>query len=195
MSLNSVMLQQDTRHPVPLPNENFLYHCSGVKFELTHTNRGNYPGGGLSPECSSGTAFISNQRIVYLPKNTTHHNSTDNSSRPGALNSFTVPHANLHEIRFAQPVFGANRFEAVVEPVRGGGVAPGSLLVLSFKEGGGFDFVSIARKIGERTRETGEVPLYEESLPEYDDPPNAHSAGSSAMPPAYSSDAPPSYQQ
>ncbi|KAJ1843359.1 hypothetical protein LPJ57_009772, partial [Coemansia sp. RSA 486] len=144
MSVNSVMLQQGTRHPEPLPNENFLYHCSGVKFELRHTNQGNYPGGGLSPESASGTAFISNHRIVYLPKNTTHHNSTANS-QPGAINSFSVPHANLHDIQFAQPVFGANRFEATVEPVSGGGIAPGSLLVLTFKEGGGFDFASIAR--------------------------------------------------
>ncbi|KAJ1826213.1 hypothetical protein LPJ56_002294 [Coemansia sp. RSA 2599] len=194
MSLNSVMLHENTRHPVPLPNENFLYHCSGVKLELRHTSEGNYPGAGLSPECASGTAFISNQRTVYLPKSTTHHNSTA-ASKPGTLNSFTVPHGNLHDIRFAQPVFGANRFEAVVEPVRGGsGISPGSLLVLSFKEGGGFDFVSIARKIVERTRETGEVPPYEEELPEYDDPP-APSAGSSGPPPAYPSDAPPSYQK
>ncbi|KAJ1860144.1 hypothetical protein LPJ73_001506 [Coemansia sp. RSA 2703] len=203
MSLNSVMLESGTRHPVPLPNENFLYHCSGVKFELKHTNTGDYPGGGLSPKSASGTTFISNQRIVFLPLNTTHETSMATDGPPGTVNSFTVPHVNLRNLEFAQPIFGANRFEALVQPVAGGGVAAGSTLVLTFKEGGGFDFAAIARKMSDRIQETGEVPPYEEELPEYDGPPPqlptaeptaaAHTHPGNSLP-KYPTDAPPGYE-
>ncbi|KAJ2332340.1 hypothetical protein GGH92_008955 [Coemansia sp. RSA 2673] len=66
MALNVVMLERGTRYPVPLPNENFLYHCSGVKFELKLGD--GYPGNSSAHKSPSGTAFVSNQRIVFLPK-------------------------------------------------------------------------------------------------------------------------------
>ncbi|KAJ2727027.1 hypothetical protein GGI07_000144 [Coemansia sp. Benny D115] len=215
MALNAVMLRQGTRHPIPLPKENFLYHCSGVSFELRSTHEGDYPGSNVAPKCSSGTAFVSNKRIVYLPASSTHETSSSSNCAPGTLNSFTVAHANLSDEKFLQPIFGANAFEALVHPVAGGGVRMGSVLVLKFKEGGGFDFAATARKIKERTRETGEEPEHEEELPGYEpsasppannNPDVARSTGSGAAagqqqstddmgPPAYPTDAPPGYEQ
>ncbi|KAJ2746454.1 hypothetical protein GGH94_001248 [Coemansia aciculifera] len=204
MALNVVMLERGTRYPVPLPNENFLYHCSGVKFELKLGD--GYPGNSNAHKSPSGTAFVSNQRIVFLPKTTTHENSTNTD----AVNSFTIPHANLRDSKFVQPLFGANRFEAQTVPLTGGqgNIPPHAALILSFNEGGGFDFAGIARKIAERMSETGTIPPHEEELPGYDGPPPpplSNSAPTSAPPsasahpedsaPGYPSDAPPGYEQ
>ncbi|KAJ2400667.1 hypothetical protein GGI23_001896 [Coemansia sp. RSA 2559] len=200
MALNAVMLEQGTRHPVPLPNENFLYHCNGVKFELKSGD--GYPGDAVWFGSASGTVFVSNKRIVFLPADTTHETST-NASSPSKLNSFTIPHVNLRDQKFTQPLFGANRFEAVAQPVAGGNITGTALLVLTFKEGGGFDFATIARKMSERISETGEVPPYEEELPGYDGPPPLADAASSEQltysgghnDPPYPADAPPGYEQ
>ncbi|KAI9505187.1 hypothetical protein GGI25_002241 [Coemansia spiralis] len=190
MALNAVMLERGTRHPVPLPEENFLYHCSGVKLELK--SGAGYPGDAVALSSPSGTVFISNKRIIFLPSTTTHENSTASVG----LNSFTIPHVNLSDLKFVQPLFGANRFEAAARPVSGGGIAAPAVLTLTFKEGGGFDFVTIARKMSERIQETGEIPPHEEELPVYDGP----SAESPAYPgadgpPSYPADAPPGYEQ
>ncbi|KAJ2891595.1 hypothetical protein GGI21_005814, partial [Coemansia aciculifera] len=132
MSLNVVMLERGTRHPVPLPNENFLYHCGGVKFELKLGD--GYPGNSAAYKNPSGTAFVSNQRIVFLPKTTTHENSA--SADAAAINSFTIPHTNLRDITFVQPLFGANRFEAQTTPLAGSSrqgtsIPPHAKLILS----------------------------------------------------------------
>ncbi|KAJ2002193.1 hypothetical protein GGI04_001399 [Coemansia thaxteri] len=194
MALNAVMLEQGTRHPIPLPNENFLYHCSGVKFELKLGD--GYPGSSTGHKSPSGTAFVSNQRIVFLAKTTTHENSTNADS----VNSFTIPHAYLRDAKFVQPLFGANRFEAQTVPAPGGNIPPHAALILSFTEGGGFDFAAIARKISERMQETGTVPPHEEELPGYDEPPAPSVLPRAATHPTYSapsypSDAPPGYEQ
>ncbi|KAJ2683805.1 hypothetical protein H4R19_006955 [Coemansia spiralis] len=187
MALNAVMLEDGTRHPVPLPNENFLYHCSGVRFELKSGD--GYPGDAVALRDASGTAFVSNQRVVYLPATTTHVSSMA-SSPPGALNSYSIPHTSLKELKFVQPLFGANRFEALTLPAAGGSFAGCTTLVLSFKDGGGFDFATVVRKMGERIQEAGEVPPYEEELPVYDDG-CVHPDPSG--PPGYPAEAPPGY--
>ncbi|KAJ2762698.1 hypothetical protein IWQ56_004987 [Coemansia nantahalensis] len=188
MALNAVMLEEGTRHPVPLPNENFLYHCSGVRFELKSGD--GFPGDAVALRDASGTAFVSNQRVVYLPATTTHASSTASSPR-GALNSYSVPHTSLKELKFVQPLFGANRFEALALPVAGGSFAGCATLVLAFKDGGGFDFATIARKMGEQIQATGVVPPHEEDLPVYDD--GCARPGPSS-PPGYPADPPPGYQ-
>ncbi|KAJ2825267.1 hypothetical protein IWW50_002931 [Coemansia erecta] len=192
MALNAVMLELGTRHPVPLPDENFLYHCSGVKFELKSGD--GYPGDRISYTSASGTAFVSNQRIVFLPASTTHENSTDNHE-PSVVNSYTIPHTNLKDLKFAQPLFGANRFEALAVPVDGGGVKGRAMLVLSFKEGGGFDFATIARKMSERIQETGGIPPHEEELPGYDGPAHGSPPHADGGLPEYPDEAPPGYEQ
>ncbi|KAJ2744675.1 hypothetical protein GGI20_002772 [Coemansia sp. BCRC 34301] len=197
MALNVVMLERGTRYPVPLPSENFLYHCGGVKFELKQGD--GYPGNSTALKCPSGTAFVSNQRIVFLAKTTTHENSTSPGS---AVNSFTIPHSNLRDAKFVQPLFGANRYEAQTIPLAGSGqdaVPPHAVLILCFNEGGGFDFAAIARKIAERMSETGAIPPHEEELPGYDGPPpNSAPAPSSSLSeqpaPSYPSDDPPGYE-
>ncbi|KAJ1951784.1 hypothetical protein EC988_003911 [Linderina pennispora] len=159
MALNAVMIEAHMRNPVPLPNENFLYHCNGVSFSLKTGN--GYPGNSVAYKSATGTAFVSNQRIVFLSQRT----------GAGEVESFTAPHTHLQSPKFTQPLFGANRFEAEVEPVAGGGLAQRGLLSLGFAEGGGYDFANKVREMGERIRQIGEVPAYEEELPAYDHPP------------------------
>ncbi|KAI8323911.1 hypothetical protein GQ54DRAFT_257490 [Martensiomyces pterosporus] len=194
MALNAVMLERGLRNPVPLPNENFLYHCNGVKFDLKIGD--GYPGNSVAYQSPSGTAFISNQRIVFLSQTATAETSASNSAGPNAVSSFTIPHGNVRDQKFTQPIFGANRFEALAIPVAGGGVPSNAMLTLTFKEGGGFDFATIARKMSERIQETGEIPAHEEELPAYRDGavPAAASHPDSGLP-GYPSDAPPGYEQ
>lgn len=176
MAFNAVMLEKDMRNPTPLPNENFLYHCSGVKFEL---KRGEgYPGNSNNKKSAGGTAFVSSKRIVYLSSHTTP-DASNNNSQPDPVNSFTVPLVNLRDMSFSQPIFGANRFEARLSPA----VQGMDKLVLSFTEGGGFDFADTAKKMGERIRESDgqHEPPHEEELPAYPDE-------------EYPSDAPPGYE-
>ncbi|KAJ2374333.1 hypothetical protein H4S02_008578, partial [Coemansia sp. RSA 2611] len=163
----------------------------GVKFELKSGD--GYPGDRISYTSPSGTAFVSNQRIVFLPATTTHETSMDNGD-PQTVNSFTIPHGNLQDQKFVQPLFGANRFEALATPVAGGSIAGRATLVLSFKEGGGFDFANIARKMSERIRETGDVPPYEEELPGYDGPPAEPAMQAAGGAPGYPDEAPPGYE-
>ncbi|KAJ2162011.1 hypothetical protein GGF46_001003 [Coemansia sp. RSA 552] len=191
MALNVVLLRCETRDPEPLPGENFLYHCNGVKFELKSGS--GYPGDPVQFAVSSGTAFVSNQRVVYLPVHTTYQTSNQTPT-DRSLNSFTIPHANLKNQEFTQPLFGSNCYKAFATPVPGGGIAGSATLTLTFKEGGGYDFYETARKVVERTQETGEVPPYDETLPVYD-----NAGGASAAPAAplagYPDDAPPGYEQ
>ncbi|KAJ2778343.1 hypothetical protein H4R18_004648 [Coemansia javaensis] len=188
MALNSVMLEEGTRHPVPQLGENFLYHCSGVKLELKSGD--GYRGEAVAVRCGSGTAFVSNQRIVYLAATATDTSSIQ-SSAAGTLNSFTAPHTALRDQRYTQPLFGANRFEALVLRTPGSGLAGPVALTLSFKDGGGFDFATVARKMAERIRDTGAAPPCEEELPVYDGAPPQDPA-----PPEYRpDDAPPGYDQ
>ncbi|KAJ1944297.1 hypothetical protein FBU59_002642 [Linderina macrospora] len=182
MALNAAMIEAHMRNPVPLPHENFLYHCNGVSFDLKIGD--GYPANSLAYTATTGTAFVSNQRIVFLAKPT----ASKPSAGPTRINSFTAPHSNLRDQKFSQPMFGANRFEATVVPVAGGGVPSNARLTLTFKEGGGYDFATKVREMGERIQQIGEVPAYDEQLPAYDHPPTYRDEN------AYPEEAPPGYE-
>ena len=74
--------------------------------------------------------------------------------------SFAVPILNVVDSRVTAPWFGANKWEAVIRPVTGGGIPPqhGELdCVMEFKEGGAFDFHNTFERLKERLRQTIDV--------------------------------------
>lgn len=87
--------------------------------------------------------------MIYLPVNPTPQ-----------LQSFAVPILNVTDSRVTAPWFGANKWEAIIQPVQGGGIPPQHSeldLVLEFKEGGAFDFASIFERLKERLRQAIEI--------------------------------------
>jgi hypothetical protein len=88
-------------------------------------------------------------QIIYLPVVPTP-----------AFQSFAVPILNVADSRVTAPWFGANKWEAVIHPVTGGGIPSqhGELdCVMEFKEGGAFDFASTFERLKERLRQTIDV--------------------------------------
>ena len=72
--------------------------------------------------------------MIYLPVTPTPQ-----------LQSFAVPILNVTDSRVTAPWFGANKWEAIIQPVQGGGIPPQHAeldLVMEFKEGGAFDFAT-----------------------------------------------------
>lgn len=87
--------------------------------------------------------------MIYLPVTPTP-----------ALQSFAVPILNVADSRVTAPWFGANKWEAIIQPVQGGGIPPQHSeleLVMEFKEGGAFDFASIFERLKERLRQAVDV--------------------------------------
>ncbi|CAO3672411.1 hypothetical protein CU097_008085 [Rhizopus azygosporus] len=179
MSINCVMLTQDGKAPVPLPQEKMFFTQPDVKLILDCNDEAGYPGNtGGHYESSRGTVVLTNQRIVYLVDKPT----------PGFQN-LNVPILNFKQWRLEQPWFGANYVTGIVLPVPGGGLSRTSQLKLTFAEGGAIEFADILRNLLERMGETNEIPREYEPLPEYPAPPVASSSeqdGDLPPPPAYS---------
>jgi hypothetical protein len=71
-----------------------------------------------------------------------------------------VPILNVADSRVTAPWFGANKWEAIIQPVSGGGIPPQHAeleMVMEFKEGGAFDFSSIFERLKERLRQAVDV--------------------------------------
>lgn len=88
-------------------------------------------------------------QIIYLPVTPTP-----------TLQSFAVPILSVVDSRVTAPWFGANKWEAMVHPVSGGGIPPQYSeldIVMEFKEGGAFDFASIFERLKERLRQAVDV--------------------------------------
>ena len=87
--------------------------------------------------------------MIYLPVSPTP-----------TLESFAVPILNIRDSRVTAPWFGANKWEAVIQPVSGGGIPPQHAeleMTMEFKEGGAFDFASIFERLKERLRQAVDV--------------------------------------
>jgi hypothetical protein len=88
-------------------------------------------------------------KIIYLPVSPTP-----------TLQSFAVPILNIADSRVTAPWFGANKWEAIIQPVSGGGIPSQHAeldMVMEFKEGGAFDFASIFERLKERLRQAVDV--------------------------------------
>lgn len=134
MSVNWVMLAENGGY-TPLPGEQTLYQSPPRTTLSLQTSHRNHPSESYSQQCKSGVVYLTNRRMIYLPVTPTPQ-----------LQSFAVPILNVTDSRVTAPWFGANKWEAIIQPVQGGGIPPQHAeldLVMEFKEGGAFDFASI----------------------------------------------------
>ncbi|KAL2819457.1 hypothetical protein BJX63DRAFT_11046 [Aspergillus granulosus] len=148
MSINWVMLDV-SKGFVYLPNERLLY-TSPPRTSLTLQPLPSYTGGEkLSLQSSAGKVYLTNQRIVYIP-----------SQRTAELESFSAPLLNLHDSHVSVPFFGPNAWNAVVQPVPGGGIPsalPAAHVKITFKDGGASDFHANFERMKERLQQAIEV--------------------------------------
>jgi hypothetical protein len=94
-------------------------------------------------------AILTTLKIIYLPVSPTP-----------TLQSFAVPILNVTDSRVTAPWFGANKWEALIQPVSGGGIPSQHAeldMVMEFKEGGAFDFASTFERLKERLRQAVDV--------------------------------------
>ncbi|PTU18270.1 hypothetical protein P175DRAFT_0535184 [Aspergillus ochraceoroseus IBT 24754] len=181
MSINWVMLhERDTF--VRLPNEQLIY-TSPPRTSFALQPLPSYTGrDSLSLQSSTGRVYLTSQRVVYIPAQT----SKD-------LESFSAPLLNIHDSHVSSPFFGPNAWIALVQPVAGGGIPPSLAAVqlkVTFKEGGAFEFHNQFERIKERlqhaveiSRETGRGPrnvdmtnVHLDELPAYPGPQSGASA-------------------
>lgn len=127
-------------------------------------------GGGYPANCGefivkTGTLFLTNQRVIYLPTPPQAH-----------FVSLSVPILHVKNGQIHQPWYGANYFQALVVPVAGGGIPLPAELKLTFNHGGVFEFSTMLQGLTDRIIETGEIPVTHEPLPAYS-PPTAQVGG------------------
>jgi len=172
---------------IALPNEQSLYQSparTGLSLTTTSPHRGTRR---LSINSSTGTAYITNQRVVYIP-----------TTKTPDFESFACPIANLHDTHVAPPLFGPNAWKAIVQSVANGGLGGGGggggvELKLVFKDGGASDFSTIFERLKEKVlnaRETGvgAEAMHLDELPTYEDarsgqPSSSTTATAGAPPP------------
>ncbi|OQO11224.1 hypothetical protein B0A48_05480 [Cryoendolithus antarcticus] len=153
MSINWVMLLPSSTPPfTPLPNEQTLF-TSPPRIALAITNPAHYPGKQqqkFSVGSSSGVLYLTNRRVIYIP----------DKAAPD-LQSFSGPILNLHDSDVTAPFFGPNVWQALLQPVQGGGIptpAGGVVeLKFTFKDGGAFDFHSTYERVRERLQQAVQV--------------------------------------
>ncbi|KAJ4295299.1 hypothetical protein N0V90_007310 [Kalmusia sp. IMI 367209] len=143
-----VMLQEGSGY-TPLPGETTLYQSPPRTTLSLQTSGRNHPSQAYSQQCKSGVIYLTNRRMIYLPVSPTPD-----------FQSFAVPILNVSDSRVTAPWFGANKWEAMIQPVYGGGIPPEHSeleLVMEFKEGGAFDFATIFDRLRERLRQAVDV--------------------------------------
>ncbi|KAF1977460.1 hypothetical protein BU23DRAFT_577987 [Bimuria novae-zelandiae CBS 107.79] len=143
-----VMLAEGSGY-TPLPGETTLYQSPPRTTLSLQSSHKNHPSEAYSQQCKSGVIYLTNRRIIYLPVSPTP-----------TFQSFAVPILNVSDSRVTAPWFGANKWEAVVTPVYGGGIPPTHTsleLVMEFKEGGAFDFATTFERLRERLRQAVDV--------------------------------------
>lgn len=131
---------------VRLPGERILF-TSPPRTTLELSSPNSYPGKEpLSIHCSNGRAYLTTQRLVYLPIASTPR-----------FQSLSAPILNLQDTHVTAPFFGANVFVGILKPVPGGNIPAQHAFVdikMTFKEGGAFDFSATYDRIKERMDQT-----------------------------------------
>ena len=147
MSINWVMLDP-SKGFVRLPGEEIIFK-SPPKTSLSITTPRAYPANiPLSLQSNAGNVYLTNQRAVYLP-----------TPPSKDLQSFSAPLLNLHDTHVVLPWFGANSWQAVLQPVPGGNIPAGHVKIevrLTFNEGGATEFHSNFERIKERLQQVVE---------------------------------------
>jgi hypothetical protein len=148
MSINWVMLDPSSGF-VRLPGEKSVFKSS-LRTSLAITTPRSYPGSNpLNINSSAGIAYLTNQRLVYLPTKPTPD-----------FQSFSAPLLNLHDSHITVPWFGPNAWQANVQPVPGGNLPSSHAAIelkLTFNEGGAPDFHSNFERIKERLQQAVEA--------------------------------------
>jgi WW domain-binding protein 2 len=137
-----------TQSFVRLPGEKPIWK-SPPRTALTLSTPRAYPADNpLSIKSASGTVYLTNQRVVYLPENPTNE-----------FKSFAASLLNLHDTHVSVPWFGPNTWNALIQPVPGGNI-PNTHhveLKLTFNDGGAPDFHSNFERIKERLQQAVDV--------------------------------------
>ncbi|PKS11487.1 hypothetical protein jhhlp_003251 [Lomentospora prolificans] len=168
---------------VRLPHEHIL-HSTGSRVSIDLTVPKSLQGRTPTPfsmKSDNGIAYITNQRVIYLPSKPTEE-----------FKSFAAPILNFEDSHISSPWFGSWYWVAVVTPVSQGGISPDIARVevkLTFKDGGHNEFRNKFEELKERLhhvreieRETGQnIRIPDEPLPAYEAPPDA--TGSSHLAP------------
>ncbi|KAF1845468.1 uncharacterized protein K460DRAFT_281800 [Cucurbitaria berberidis CBS 394.84] len=146
---NSWVMLAESGGYTPLPGEQTLYQSPPRTTLSLQTSHRHSPSESYSQQCKSGVVYLTNRRMIYLPVSPTPN-----------LQSFAVPILNVTDSRVTAPWFGANKWEAMIQPVQGGGIPTQHTeldLVMEFKEGGAFDFASIFERLKERLKQAVDV--------------------------------------
>ncbi|KAI3321253.1 hypothetical protein HD806DRAFT_203093 [Xylariaceae sp. AK1471] len=169
MSINWVMLSRSGEIE-PLPHESILLKTRGrVALSITAPNQ---PSGvtPLSIKSESGTAYITNQRVIYLPATPTEQ-----------FKSFSTKILGCQDGRMRSSWVGPWYWEASVRPVPNGNIPPDFprvILKLTFKDGGFSEFESKFVEIKSRLHHAAQIAeesgqrnwaltVHDEQLPEY----------------------------
>ncbi|PGG95161.1 hypothetical protein AJ79_10221 [Helicocarpus griseus UAMH5409] len=145
---SSWVMLHETEGFVRLPNERTIYTSpprTSLSLQTVNSRSGNEP---VSIQSSTGCVHLTNQRIVYLPAQSTPQ-----------FQSFSAPLLNLLDTHVSAPFFGPNVWTAQVKPVAGGGIPASNIslqLKMTFKDGGAFDFHSNFERIKERLQQAVE---------------------------------------
>ncbi|CAJ2505313.1 Uu.00g127070.m01.CDS01 [Anthostomella pinea] len=172
----------------PLPHESILHKTKGrIGLSLTAPNQ---PAGipPLSIKSDSGTAYITNQRLIYLP-----------ASPAESFKSFSSKILGCQDGRMCSSWIGPWYWEASVRPVPDGNIPPEFPRVnlkLTFKDGGSSEFESKFVELKARLHHAAQIAeesgqrnwvqtVHDEQLPEYTAPSGAGgSIPAAAAPPA-----------
>lgn len=169
MSINWVMLSRSGEIE-PLPHESILFKTRGrVALSITAPNQP--PGvAPLSIKSESGIAYITNQRLIYLPATPTEQ-----------FKSFSTRILGCQDGRMRSSWVGPWYWEASVRPVPNGNIPPDFPLVilkLTFKDGGFSEFETKFVEIKARLHHAAQIAeesgqrnwalnVHDEQLPEY----------------------------
>lgn len=148
MSINWVMLAESGGY-TPLPGEQTLYMSPPRTTLSLQSNAKLPPSQAYSQQCKSGIVYLTNRRIIYLPVTSSQD-----------FQSFAVPILNVTDSRVTAPWFGPNKWEAIIQPVYGGGIPAHHDQLefnMEFKEGGAFDFASTFERLKERLKQAVDV--------------------------------------
>ncbi|KAI1632797.1 hypothetical protein F4809DRAFT_63432 [Biscogniauxia mediterranea] len=158
----------------PLPHESILHKTRG-RIALSITAPNQPPGASpFSIKSDSGTAFITNQRLIYLPANPTEQ-----------FKSFSSKILGCQDGRMCSSWIGPWYWEANVRPVPDGNIPPEYPRVnlkLTFKDGGSSEFESKFVELKARLHHAAQIAeesgqrnwaqtVHDEQLPEYSAPP------------------------
>ncbi|GAW21945.1 hypothetical protein ANO14919_114720 [Xylariales sp. No.14919] len=169
MSINWVMLSRSGEIE-PLPHESMLFKTRG-RIALSITAPNQPPGvAPLSIKSESGTAYITNQRLIYLPATPTEQ-----------FKSFSTKILGCQDSRMRSSWVGPWYWEASVRPVPDGNIPPDFprvTLKLTFKDGGFSEFESKFVEIKARLHHAAQIAeesgqrnwalnVHDEQLPEY----------------------------